>query len=217
MSCRCSAGRRRPRADAGVSEKWKLRRGQLFLVPGDSPVGYRLPLGSLPYVPPSQYPYINPADPSEPTRRPARLRRTSRRRSSRAGTRAQLSPPPSRSAGPRRAGDSARSTARVRTAMSVEPRDGRLCVFMPPVERVEDYLELVAAAEAAARRLGLPVHIEGYAPPHDPRLNVIRVAPDPGVIEVNIHPGRKLGRMRRHHRRRSTRRRARPGSAPTSS
>jgi uncharacterized protein (DUF2126 family) len=59
---------------------------------------------------------------------------------------------------------------------------------MPPVVATEDDLDLLRAAETAAARLNLPVHVEGYAPPHDPRLNVIRVAPDPGVIEVNVHP-----------------------------
>ncbi|MET3581439.1 uncharacterized protein (DUF2126 family)/transglutaminase-like putative cysteine protease [Mesorhizobium robiniae] len=184
------------------SEKWKTRRGKLFLVPGDSPVGYRLPLGTLPHVPPAQFPYIVPVDPSLP-RGPLPARQA---------ILPEAAPLPDAAPAELEGADemarrqqAASFTAvsgqqdrveqkiteiggAVRTALSVEPRDGRLCVFMPPVEALEDYLELIAAAENAAKAIGLPVHIEGYGPPHDPRLNVIRVAPDPGVIEVNIHP-----------------------------
>ncbi|PBC04546.1 transglutaminase family protein [Mesorhizobium sp. WSM3860] len=178
------------------SEKWKTRRGRLFLVPGDSPVGYRLPLGALPYVPPAQFPYIVPVDPSVrrgalpvrdailPETAPAELEGPDEM------ARRQLAVSFTAATGQqdRVEQEITEIGGAVRTALTVEPRDGRLCVFMPPVEALEDYLELVAAAENAAKAIGLPVHIEGYGPPHDPRLNVIRVAPDPGVIEVNIHP-----------------------------
>lgn len=161
------------------SEKWKLRRGHLFLAPGDSPVGYRLPLGTLPYLPPSAFPYIHPADPTEERGALPEINRQ------------QPSTVVEAPDGPvQTIIEQSLDTAdgKVRTAMAVEPRDGRLNIFMPPVERIEDYLELLAAIEVAATKLKLPVHIEGYGPPHDPRINVIRVAPDPGVIEVNIHP-----------------------------
>ena len=171
-------------AQTWVSEKWALRRGHLFLVPGDSPVGYRLPLGSLPYVKPADYPHIHPSDPFD-TRGPL-PEFTPETPAEPAQAVASFTA--SEATQDRREQVISDLAGSVRTAISVEPRDGRLCVFMPPVERVEDYLELVAAAEAAAKKLGLPVHIEGYGPPNDPRLNVIRVAPDPGVIEVNIHP-----------------------------
>ncbi len=168
-------------AQTWLSEKWTMRRGHLYLVPGDSPVGYRLPLGSLPHIPEKDYPNYSPADPFDdrgalPDLEPAEADQKRAHFTASEPVQDRVEQVISDLAG------------KVRTAISVEPRDGRLCIFMPPVEKAEDYLELVAAAETAARSLGLPVHIEGYGPPSDARLNVIRVAPDPGVIEVNIHP-----------------------------
>ncbi|MBR0848889.1 transglutaminase family protein [Bradyrhizobium diazoefficiens] len=153
------------------SERWQLRRNHLFLTPGDSPVGLRLPMGSLGYVPPNQFPYIVEQDPME------------RRGKLPVFTRMARPPSP-----PRTAPEHLNTTVPVRTALSVEVRDGVLCAFMPPVERIEDYLEMIAVLEATAEEMQLQVHVEGYPPPFDPRVEVIKVTPDPGVIEVNIQP-----------------------------
>ena len=158
-----------------ISEKWALRRGRLFLVPGDSPVGFRLPMNSLPWIPPSAYPYIHPQDPLEergPLPDPQKMQMLY-----------ALEPGHKQTV----FGQTAVAGS-VRTAITIEPREGVLCVFMPPVSTLDDYLELVAAIEQTARDTGLPLQIEGYPPPWDPRLGVIKVTPDPGVIEVNVHP-----------------------------
>ncbi|MFT3763684.1 MAG: transglutaminase family protein [Pseudoxanthomonas sp.] len=182
------------------SEKWKTRRGKLFLVPGDSPVGYRLPLGSLPHVAPTDYPYVVPLDPGVERAPLPPASRFHPRIPVPEGDEATIVPPqtPEQPVASFATADGEQQQrveqrlrdidGAVRTALSVEPREGHLGVFLPPTETLEDYLELVAAAEDAALQLGLPVQVEGYAPPQDPRLSVIRVAPDPGVIEVNIHP-----------------------------
>ncbi|MBB4262057.1 MULTISPECIES: DUF2126 domain-containing protein [unclassified Bradyrhizobium] len=155
------------------SERWALRRNHLFLMPGDSPLGLRLPIGSLGHVPPNQYPYIVEQDPMEPRGKLPVFTLAARSQSP-----------------PRIAPEQLNTSVPVRTAMSVEIRDGVLCAFMPPVERIEDYLELIAALEATAEEMQLPVHVEGYPPPFDPRIEVIKVTPDPGVIEINIQPAK---------------------------
>jgi uncharacterized protein (DUF2126 family) len=66
---------------------------------------------------------------------------------------------------------------------------------MPPLESVEDYLDLVATIKDTAAALNQPIHLEGYTPPFDPRLNVLKITPDPGVLEVNIHPARNWSEM----------------------
>jgi uncharacterized protein (DUF2126 family)/transglutaminase-like putative cysteine protease len=157
------------------SERWQLRRGNLFLMPGDSPMGLRLPISSLPYIPPEEYPYIVEQDPLAP------------REELPVFDQAAASP----GAPPQAVQEQhARGSGGVRTAMSIEIRDGVLCAFMPPVEKLDDYLELVAAVEATAEEMQMQVHVEGYAPPYDPRIEVIKVTPDPGVIEINVQPAK---------------------------
>jgi uncharacterized protein (DUF2126 family)/transglutaminase-like putative cysteine protease len=159
-------------AGAWISEAWRFRRERLYLIPGDSPVGFRLPLDSLPEVEAEDFPHIVPQDPFEP-RDPLPDFGEAMARSG-VGASAEV------------LAAKAAAEAIVRTALTVEPRDGILYVFMPPVEKLEHYLELIAHIEAASG--GQAVRIEGYTPPDDPRLAVLKVTPDPGVIEVNVQP-----------------------------
>jgi uncharacterized protein (DUF2126 family) len=169
-----------------LSEVWELRRGRLFLIPGDSPVGFRLPLESLPHLAPMDRPYTGPVDPFAPRGELPHPDILFQRAHERLADIAALMADTSEEAEARRRGNGGNMP--VRTALAIEPRDGHLCVFIPPVERLEDYLELIAAIEATAADLKMPVQLDGYGPPYDPRINVIKVTPDPGVIEVNIHP-----------------------------
>ena len=161
------------------SDVWFLRRERLYLTPGDSPMGFRLPLDSLPWAAPGDLELQPELDPAE--LRPKLPRRERPR-------------PVLVSPGLDRPGDF-RAPARgvsaegiVRRALCVEPRGGCLHVFLPPLPRLEEFIDLLQALEETAATLHLPIRIEGYPPPADLRLEKLEVTPDPGVIEVNVAP-----------------------------
>jgi uncharacterized protein (DUF2126 family) len=162
-----------------TSSRWEFRRGQMFLLPGDSAMGMRLPLDSLPWIAPQQ---------REPFYEQDQFAELPELADYHAGTGAQA-----RAAGQSAAAAPQNPSALVavsHTALCIEARDGRLQLFMPPLSALEQYLHLAALIEATAAELAMPVVIEGYEPPRDYRMERLAVTPDPGVIEVNIQPAK---------------------------
>lgn len=183
-----------PRWESG---RWVLRRENLFLIPGDSPMGYRLPLDSLPWEVPSERDEVIERDPFAP--RPplpsGYLEPRMQRDAYSNGDATHADPACGFALGSHAGSANSHATSTrgescstlVRTALCVEPRDGKLHIFMPPAGPLEDYVDLIAAVEATAAELAMPVLVEGYPPPGDHRLSHLTVTPDPGVIEVNVH------------------------------
>jgi uncharacterized protein (DUF2126 family)/transglutaminase-like putative cysteine protease len=175
-----------------ASGAWFLRDERCYLVPGDSPLGLRLPLDSLPWVAPNEAPRLHAPDPFAP-RAPLPPRHAFvERHPGRHGAGA----PRGLAARAPRPFESAAWLAR--TAICAEARHGALYLFMPPVIALEDYVALLAAVEATAARLATPVIVEGYEPPRDPRLETVRITPDPGVLEVNVQPARRWSEIVEH-------------------
>jgi uncharacterized protein (DUF2126 family)/transglutaminase-like putative cysteine protease len=170
------------------SGPWPVRSDALLLLPGDSPMGLRLPLDSLPYVPPASQRVTFPLDPTAPRAPLADYRGRIPQPEIPAAARGRDAWEVSQQETLRAAARDVAPADVIRTALCVEARAGTLHVFLPPVERLEDYLDLVACIEAAAADAGTPVAVEGYSPPTDHRIAHFKVTPDPGVIEVNTPP-----------------------------
>ena len=163
---------RRDDGSGWASADWRLRRGRIVLLEGDSPAGLRLPLSSISWQPP---PVSIDADPTQP------------RAALRAGAVAE-------------AEDAAvvveEAEALPVTALVGEVREGVLYVFLPPTEELDDFVDLIHRIETAAAKIGCPLVVEGYGPPADARLQSMSVTPDPGVIEVNVAPTASFAEQR---------------------
>jgi uncharacterized protein (DUF2126 family)/transglutaminase-like putative cysteine protease len=157
------------------SSPWPIRREHLYLLPGDSAMGYRLPLASLPEVLPEELDPEFPRDPFDAADALHDAHSATEKIRGAKKARSKTRPKPKEV---------------VRTALVFEARGGRLHVFLPPLQRLEDFVNLIAAIENVAAELEMPIRTEGYGSPFDTRLKVLSVTPDPGVIEVNIHPAK---------------------------
>lgn len=151
-----------------LTSKWPLKREHLYLLSGDSPMGLRLPLASLPWVLPEDVEPEFAVDPFSTATNIDDLDEIN------VAIKYKTPKPLPREV--------------VHTALCVQVRAGRLYVFMPPLVNLEDYLALITSVENTAAELKLKLWIEGYPPPRDARVKLLSVTPDPGVIEVNIHP-----------------------------
>ena len=190
--------------------KWILNRDHLFLLPGNSPMGLRLPLDSLPEVARedepqkverslfedlpelehydetilARYDTVSTHPPKPEKRKYADLIKEIwnpfKPKKKEEEKEKEPEPEPVRLF----------EVETIKTALCIEPREGIIYIFVPPMDYLEHYLDLVASIEATAEKLQLPVRIEGYEPPRDYRMERLVVSPDPGVIEVNIHPSK---------------------------
>lgn len=193
-----------------LSCKWRFNREHLYLIPGNSPIGLRLPLDSLPVVAKAKLPqrverslfeelpelehfhdtisarYGTITVHEEPKQRirPQLVEEEIAIATTKKKTAIKKEEPPEPEP------EITFEVTTIKTALSVELRDGIIYIFIPPMQYLEHYLDVLASIEATAAKLQMPVRIEGYEPPRDYRLERLVVSPDPGVIEVNIHPSK---------------------------
>jgi uncharacterized protein (DUF2126 family)/transglutaminase-like putative cysteine protease len=155
-----------------ITSKWEFARGNLFLTPGNAPLGLRLPLESLLHAPHVEVEESFEPDLFAQSPKLGDYFKDVKKRASK--KRSKVS--------------KVKHLEYVKTAIGTEIRDNKLCIFLPPLHSTEMFLDLIASIETTAKKLKLKVILEGYEPPHDNRTERIKVTPDPGVIEVNIHP-----------------------------
>ncbi len=169
---------------------WQFRRTHCYLIPGNSPIGLRLPLESLPKVSKDKREAPVERSPFEDLQPLGNFQQGVENRYGTIAPTYQspIKPKPASEQDEEKEKPLLFEVETFATALSVEERDGIIYVFLPPTDYLEHYLDLIASVEATAEKLQMPVRIEGYTPPSDYRIQKLMVTPDPGVIEVNVHP-----------------------------